>query len=236
LRYFFPIAGYSGNPKDTYHTPGATDLFAAMGTPIRAVVDGRVETASTTGPGGNSVIIRGLDGLDYYYAHMQTPATVQPGDYVAGGQAIGAVGNTGNAAGKDPHLHIGIGHGIQSGVGADGGAGQGFDAQTFLANILGNGGAAATTVGVAEGTAQTVTNIGGSIQQGLAGAASQGVQSIQNYVQDRAASIVLLGIGILLILGSLWAFASNNPYVRSAAKVGAGVVAGPAGAVATAGV
>lgn len=236
LRYFFPISGYSGNPKDTYHTPGATDLFAPIGTPIRAVVDGRVETTSSSGPGGNSIIIKGLDGLDYYYAHMQEPASVSPGDYVAGGQNIGKVGNTGNAAGKDPHLHIGIGNGIASGTGANGGAGQNFDAQTFLSNILANGGAGASTTGVVEGTAQSVTNIGGSIQQGLAGAVSGGVQGIQNYVQDRAASIVLLGVGILLILGSIWAFASNNPYVRSAVKVGSGVVAGPAGAVATAGV
>ena len=38
------------------------------------------------------------------YAHLQEPAKVQPGDQVVCGQAIGAIGASGNAL--NPHLHL----------------------------------------------------------------------------------------------------------------------------------
>jgi murein DD-endopeptidase MepM/ murein hydrolase activator NlpD len=220
--YFFPIVGYSGNVKDTYHTPGATDLFAPAGTPIRSVADGRVTVVSSSGPGGNALVIHGMDGLDYYYAHMRDRPLVSSGDYVAGGQLIGNVGNTGNAEGKPPHLHIGIGHGIETGTGANGGTGKGFDAQSFLATILGNGGASQSTRGVAAelGQAAVDLNIAGEIREGAKGVGGDILQQLQNYVQDRAASIAFLSLGILLILAGIWGFAMQNDTVKGAVKMG----------------
>lgn len=231
--YYFPIVGYSGNPKDTYHTPGATDLFAPAGTAIRAVADGRVTVVSSSGPGGNAVVIHGLDGLDYYYAHMRDAALVKSGDYVAGGQSLGFVGNTGNAAGKPPHLHLGIGHGISTGEGASGGAGQGFDAQSFLANILANGGASQSTRGVMAqvGSAATNLDIAGDIKQGATDVGKSALQGVQNYVQDRAASIAFLSLGILLLLAGIWGFAMQSETVRTIVKTGVSQL-GTAGAVA----
>lgn len=233
LTYYFPIAGYTANPRNTYHTPGATDLFAPLGTAIRDVADGRVETVSSSGPGGNALIIKGLDGLDYYYAHLQEAPLVHPGDYVAAGQVIGKVGQTGNAASTEPHLHLGIGYGINAGTGAAGGTGRNFDAQTFLANILANGGASETTRGVVAGVGGAAVNANpaGDIKSGLAGAWQGGVQGIQNYLGDRAASITLLTLGIVLILAGIWGFAMGNPTIRMAAKTVVGSVAGPAGQV-----
>lgn len=235
LKYYFPIQGYTGDPHKTYHTPGATDLFAPLGTPIRDIADGRVETVGSTGPGGNNLIIKGLDGLDYYYAHMQEPPNVHPGDYVAAGQVIGKVGQTGNAAGKDPHLHLGIGYGIASGTGAAGGAGQNFDAQTFLSNILATGGDGAPIHESVTQTGQQIAawDIGGQIRAGLGAAGHSFLQDLQNYTQERAASIVLLTLGILLVLGGIWGMAMNNGTVRTVAKGVAGTIGGPVGIAAS---
>jgi len=233
LLYFFPLVGYSGNVKDTYHTPGATDLFAPIGTPIRAVADGRVTVVSSNGPGGNAVVIHGLDGLDYYYAHMRDAALVRSGDYVAGGQLIGNVGNTGNAAGKPPHLHIGIGYGINTGTGADGGTGKQFDAQSFLSNILANGGASESTRGVLAQVGGGIAglDLAGDIKQGATDLGESILQGMQNYVKDRAASIVFLSVGIVLILAGIWGFAMQSETVRNVVKVGMSQL-GTAGAVA----
>jgi len=46
-------------------------------------------------------------GMSYYYAHLER-ATVSPGQRVRVGDVIGYVGNSGNAATTDPHLHFGI--------------------------------------------------------------------------------------------------------------------------------
>ncbi len=232
--YFFPLVGYSGNVKDTYHTPGATDLFAPAGTPIRAVADGRVTVVSSSGPGGNALVIHGLDGLDYYYAHMRDSPLVRSGDYVAGGQLVGNVGNTGNAEGKPPHLHLGIGYGIETGTGANGGTGRQFDAQSFLANILANGGASESTRGVMAQVGQGIAglNLAGDIKQGATDVGKGFVQGVQNYVQDRAASITLLTLGIVLILAGIWGFAMQSDTVKSAVKIGMSRLGGTAGAVA----
>lgn len=233
LLYFFPIVGYSDNPKNTYHTPGASDLFAPLGTPIRAVADGRVTVVSSSGPGGNALVIHGMDGLDYYYAHMRDAALVRSGDYVAGGQLIGNVGNTGNAAGKPPHVHIGIGYGISTGTGADGGTGRQFDAQSFLATILSNGGASETTRGVIAqvGAGVAGLDLAGDIKQGATDVGQSILQGMQNYVKDRAASITFLTLGIVLLLAGIWGFAMQSDTVKSVVKVGMSQL-GTAGAVA----
>ena len=149
----FPLVGYkvgsNGNnaPSATYHGAGGSDLMAPRGTPILSMIGGTVtgiytEDPSRPGqgsPGGNAVQIHGDDGLDYYYAHMDGLPLVREGQRVGPGAQIGAVGNSGNAykGGQgETHLHLGIGHGISSGVGAEGGLGQNFDAKSFLTGLL----------------------------------------------------------------------------------------------------
>lgn len=86
------------------------DIFAKRGTPVRAVVAGRVRTG-TKGIGGNHVWLSGgmlgLGGARYYYAHLDSFA-IESGDRVKQGQILGYVGNTGNAKTTPPHLHFGI--------------------------------------------------------------------------------------------------------------------------------
>ena len=86
------------------------DIFAKKGTPITAVVTGRVRTG-TGGIGGNHVWLSGgmlgVGGTRYYYAHLDSFA-IASGDTVKQGDVLGYVGNTGNARTTPPHLHFGI--------------------------------------------------------------------------------------------------------------------------------
>ena len=115
----FPVTGAAardigsgfGAPRDggarRHH---GVDIFAARGTPVTAVADGRVRTG-TGGIGGNHVWLSsgmlGIGGARYYYAHLDS-FNVESGDSVSTGDVLGYVGNTGNARTTPPHLHFGI--------------------------------------------------------------------------------------------------------------------------------
>ena len=91
------------------------DIFAEPGTPIRAVVGGRVENIGWLFYSGWRVGIRADDGRYWFYAHMSRFAPgLSDGDLVRSGDMIGRIGNTGygNKPGhRDEfihHLHLGI--------------------------------------------------------------------------------------------------------------------------------
>ena len=51
------------------------------------------------------------DGSEWYNAHLDSVAEgIAPGTSVSRGQAIGTVGNSGNARTTPPHLHLGRRH------------------------------------------------------------------------------------------------------------------------------
>ena len=109
-RYVFPLLGQvSYGPA--HHDYPATDIFAAIGTPVVAATRSVVLRLSRTevGKGGITVTLRGEDGWRYYYAHLSRLApSVRPGDVVEAGTLLGWSGNTGNARTTAPHLHFGI--------------------------------------------------------------------------------------------------------------------------------
>ena len=79
------------------------DLRGSTGTPILAAGDGVVVSAGWRGGYGNTVIIDHGGSLATLYAH-QSRIYVGTGAKVRRGQAIGAVGSTGQSTG--PHLHF----------------------------------------------------------------------------------------------------------------------------------
>jgi len=83
------------------------DIFAKEGTPVIAACSGIVVNAGTIPAGGNVVSILGPQWRVHYYAHLKT-IKVNDGQFVSQGEEIGAVGTTGNAIGKPPHLHYAI--------------------------------------------------------------------------------------------------------------------------------
>jgi hypothetical protein len=115
----FPSAPFDGThhpivrgaDADSYWTSGGThgghpaaDIFATKGTTIYAPVSG-LSVPGTYPLGGNTSILRGDDGKFYYMAHGNVPFK---GGRVKGGEAIGQVGDTGNARGTKPHVHFAI--------------------------------------------------------------------------------------------------------------------------------
>jgi hypothetical protein len=112
----FPIAGparYSHDWLYPRYGPGfrfhlGTDVFAARGTPVRAPVDG-VAHSATGGLGGLTVKVVMPDGTYFYLAHLAGLVEgFTNGMPVATGDIVGYVGDSGNARGGAPHLHIGI--------------------------------------------------------------------------------------------------------------------------------
>ncbi|MDN0199373.1 M23 family metallopeptidase [Streptomyces sp. S.PNR 29] len=79
------------------------DFAVPIGTPVRAVGEGRVAAVSCGGAFGMQVVIGHPGGYYTQYAHLAAIA-VDEGDRVRPGQWIGQSGTTGNSTG--PHLHF----------------------------------------------------------------------------------------------------------------------------------
>lgn len=80
-----------------------TDLLAPYGSPVYAVVSGRVRTASSS-LGGISLYLDGDNGETYFYAH-NSANVASNGERVAAGELVAKVGSTGNAGGTN-HVHF----------------------------------------------------------------------------------------------------------------------------------
>jgi len=123
--YVFPlqpaeVCDYA--PGVIAHGYPAIDIFAPQGTDFVAVTGGVVDFVSTEDVwdpaiddpatrGGLAVAIIGDDGVRYYGSHLsEVGPGIAPGARVEPGQLLGKVGSTGNARGKDAHLHFGISH------------------------------------------------------------------------------------------------------------------------------
>lgn len=88
------------------HGYNGIDFGASIGTPIYAAAGGQViisKSGGWNGGYGNYVVIKHDNGSQTLYAHANV-VTVSSGDWVAQGDKIATVGNTGKSTG--PHLHF----------------------------------------------------------------------------------------------------------------------------------
>ncbi|MGW4101934.1 peptidoglycan DD-metalloendopeptidase family protein [Streptomyces sp. NPDC004976] len=79
------------------------DFAVPIGTPVRAVGNGRVVKVSCGGAFGIEIVIQHAGGYYTQYAHLAAVA-VDQGERVSPGQWIGQSGTSGNSTG--PHLHF----------------------------------------------------------------------------------------------------------------------------------
>jgi len=113
--------GFQNPIKGTYYCTGAfgqgdarhkgihngADLRASGGTPVYPITDGTVISVTGGGKGGNVVVIQHSNKLTSRYAHLGI-VNVHPGDNVNKNTIIATVGDSGNAAGTAPHIHLEI--------------------------------------------------------------------------------------------------------------------------------
>ncbi|MCP5030011.1 MAG: peptidoglycan DD-metalloendopeptidase family protein [Actinomycetia bacterium] len=113
----FPVAGENefidswGFPRmigtEDEHWHEGVDIFAEYGTPLVATERGVVSKINDNRLGGLSVWLQGESGIKWYYTHLSGLAPdLEVGLLVEGGDELGYVGTSGNAAGTPPHLHM----------------------------------------------------------------------------------------------------------------------------------
>ena len=97
--------GYRRNPFNTaqYQFHNGIDIRGSIGTPVRAAMAGRVSAAGWDSVFGNYIIITHHSGYRTLYGHLNLIRT-RTGAYVAQGERIGDMGNTGQSTG--PHVHF----------------------------------------------------------------------------------------------------------------------------------
>lgn len=112
----FPVAGIASYSDDwhaprykpTFHRHEGLDIIADFGTPVRAPTAGVVTKLGDAYPGGISVTMRSHDAT-FWFGHLQSVAPgLVVGQSVEVGTVLGSVGNSGNAAGGVPHVHMEI--------------------------------------------------------------------------------------------------------------------------------
>jgi murein DD-endopeptidase MepM/ murein hydrolase activator NlpD len=97
---------YGNSPAITAHA--GEDFSAAAGTPVLAPAGGMVVLAEQLFVRGNAVVLDHGGGVFTGYWHL-SELNVQPGDRVALGQRLGAVGSTGLSTGAHLHWEMRVG-------------------------------------------------------------------------------------------------------------------------------
>jgi len=92
-----------GAPRSGGRSHQGTDLLAPYGSPVYAVVSGRIRSASSS-LGGISLYLDGDNGETYFYAH-NSANVASSGKRVGAGDLVAKVGSTGNAGGTN-HVHF----------------------------------------------------------------------------------------------------------------------------------
>lgn len=94
-----------GFPRGSGRYHQGTDVFAAKGTTIVAPISGTIRFGNNR-LGGRTFTITSPSGWVAYGAHLAS--TTGSSGTVRAGTPIGTVGDSGNAKGGDPHLHLGL--------------------------------------------------------------------------------------------------------------------------------
>ena len=119
LRLLIPVAGVKPSElQDTFNDSrsegrvhDAIDIMAARDTPVVAAADGRVVRLFQSAKGGRTLyqLVASDEHLVLYYAHLERYADgLSEGHLARRGETIAYVGDSGNAAPGNTHLHFQI--------------------------------------------------------------------------------------------------------------------------------
>jgi murein DD-endopeptidase MepM/ murein hydrolase activator NlpD len=93
---------FGGNNVETHK---GLDISGPIGSPVKAMAEGKVEFAGQRGGFGNCIMLNHANGFETLYGHL-SKILVTLGENVKIGQIIGKIGSTGRSTG--PHLHYEI--------------------------------------------------------------------------------------------------------------------------------
>ncbi len=107
------LKGYFAQPAlgwnwGILHDRNAVDIANACGTPVKAAAEGLVLEAHADGWNGGYgkyVVLEHPNGTRTRYAHLQS-LSVEIGNYLKQGQALGLMGQTGEATGCHVHFEV----------------------------------------------------------------------------------------------------------------------------------
>jgi murein DD-endopeptidase len=99
------IYGKRINLNETNRIHYGLDLRGAAGSPVFAMMAGKISLSSEMYYEGNIIIINHGEGIFTYYMHM-SKLFAREGSFVGPGEIIGEVGSTGVSTG--PHLHVSL--------------------------------------------------------------------------------------------------------------------------------
>jgi murein DD-endopeptidase MepM/ murein hydrolase activator NlpD len=117
-QYRFPVRGPHtyGDGLGAGRGHQGVDIFAQCGTPLVVAKTGVVKANAFQSSAGNYVVIDAAGvKQDHMYAHLTKPSPLKKGMQVSTGQALGKVGQTGNASGCHLHFEIWGGKGWYTG-------------------------------------------------------------------------------------------------------------------------
>lgn len=105
----YPMGEHANQLAHDFETPVGTLVLAASSGRVMEVRQNPPDDGKEPAAGQhNHVFIQHSDGTVASYAHLkQNSVTVEEGEDVVQGQAIGQSGNSGNTGGS-PHLHFGV--------------------------------------------------------------------------------------------------------------------------------
>ncbi len=83
------------------------DIFGDKSTPVISPTNGVIIYRGNIDMGGNIILLLGPKWRVHYLAHLET-IEFDAGLFVQPGSQIGTLGDTGNAIGKQPHVHYSI--------------------------------------------------------------------------------------------------------------------------------
>ena len=94
-------------PWGTSGTHKGMDIFSDKNTPVIATTNLMILYKGNIQKGGNVIVALGPKWRVHYFAHLERH-NPEAGFILSRGEELGYVGNTGNAQGKQPHLHYSI--------------------------------------------------------------------------------------------------------------------------------
>lgn len=104
--YSLEVLAYDETMQD-WRTHSGMDIAAAIGTQVKAVSAGTVESVEQDLLMGTTVVIAHADGVQSIYCNLAAAPAVEAGDQVSPGTVIGSVGDTAAAeSAKAAHLHF----------------------------------------------------------------------------------------------------------------------------------